>query len=602
MTQTTFIQILVLLHGAGAICFVLFLKNSPKIAGYISTAISVLGLSIFSKMYLSKQFSNQSWEWFQFKYLDISFGLNFDFESVTMLILVNFIGALVAFFSTKYLENDPGLNRYYSFLSLFIVSMMLLVLATSLIQMYFFWELVGFCSYLMVGFWYQKPTAIAASKKAFLVNRIGDIGFALGIFLLLQIGHNTDLATLSQIGKNHTISLCLIVACIAKSAQFPLHFWLPNAMEGPTPVSALIHAATMVAAGIFLIVRTLPIFDDLALQTMLIFGSVTMVMGAIKAFFQNDIKKILAYSTISQLGLMVVALGLNNANAAFFHLTTHAFFKAGLFLGAGALIHYVHETNHQVDPQDIRNMRGVFTLNPFFSSCFLIMLAALVGLPGTAGFVSKDAIVELAFEHNKFVGVVLILGILLTAAYCFRLFSVVFLGKSTQKQSFSLQFNLPVFLLAVCSTFLIVYTWPNAHMHFNYISIMAILAILAGFAIAYFSKKYYFAVSQYSSPFDKLYDQKLNKWLLKITSFFQVFENKIIDGIVVLLEIVVLSLAQFAAWFDRNIVDGFVNFLPKTIQFIGQKLKGLQAGQLQWYVASLIIFLFVIFGFFVGWH
>lgn len=602
MFDYNIVQFLITLHLLVALGAATIFKNNSKITGYFSVVVSILN-TIFLGIVLSENPGEvKNWNWFSWKSIGVQFGFLLDFKSVAMLFLVNFIATLVSLFSSKYLQNDNGLSRYFAFLSLFVVAMMLLLVSTNLIQLYFFWELVGFFSYLMVGFWYTKPAAIAASKKAFLVNRIGDVGFAIAIFLLLKAGHNTNLLELNTIGTNNIIAICLLVACMAKSAQFPLHFWLPNAMEGPTPISALIHAATMVAAGVYLIIRTLPLFGEMALNVALCIGFITMFMGAAKAFLQTDIKKILAYSTISQLGIMVIALGLNNAEASFFHLYTHAFFKAGLFLGAGAIIHFMHEQYHNMDPQDIRNIKGLYRANPLLAIAFLIMLAALVGFPGSAGFVSKDLIIELAFAQNTLLGLGMLLGTVLTSMYCFRLVYVVFFGANNISFKLPFQFSIPIFILAFFSTLCLVYFWPGAHFHFSYVTILALGAILGGFGLSFLFKKYYFLSPKYTSPFDWLYDILMSKLFLKFSTLFNWFDKNIVEGAIVFLEKITFFLSEIAVWVDKYIIDGAVQFLINISSFLGQRLRTLQAGQLQWYVASLIAFLFVLYGVFVTIH
>ncbi len=602
MFDYNIVQILIALHLLVAFGAATVFKKKSKITGYFSLAVSTLNTIFLGILLAENPAEVKNWSWFSWKNINIQFGFLLDFKSVTMLFLVNFIATLVSLFSSKYLQKDSGLSRYFSFLSLFVVAMMLLIVSTNLIQLYFFWELVGFFSYLMVGFWYTKPAAIAASKKAFLVNRIGDVGFAIAIFLLLKAGHNTNLLELNLIGKNNTIAICLLVACMAKSAQFPLHFWLPNAMEGPTPISALIHAATMVAAGVYLIIRTMPLFGEIAQNLALFVGFTTMFMGAAKAFLQTDIKKILAYSTISQLGIMVIALGLNNAEASFFHLFTHAFFKAGLFLGAGAIIHFIHEKNHEIDPQDIRHIKGLYRANPSLAICFLIMLAALVGFPGSSGFVSKDLIIELAFNKNKFLGIGMLFGTVITSMYCFRLVKIIFEGVNNVSFKLPFQFLIPIFLLAFFSTLSLVYLWPVAHFHFSYVTILALVAILVGFVLSFLLKKYYFVLPKYTSPFDRLYDIVGNKLFLKIGSLFNWFDKNIVEGAIVFLEKATFFLSEIAAWVDKYIIDGTVLLLVNISSFLGQRFRTLQAGQLQWYVASLIAFLFVLYGVFVTIH
>ena len=293
--------------------------------------------------------------------------LRVDFLAAMMLVLVHFVALLVQIYSIAYLHDEPKLRRYFAYLQLFIGAMLGIVLAGNLLVMYAFWELVGLASYLLIGFYTERPAASKAAKKAFLMNRVGDIGFLLGIFLTYYYFDTLDFALLTDNGGHiaapTVLGLCLFMGCVGKSAQFPLLTWLPDAMEGPTPVSALLHAATMVAAGIFLLARIHPLLSPDALIIIALVGTITTVWGGYSAVFQTDIKKVLAFSTVSQLGLMVAAMGTGNVNGAMFHLLTHAFFKAGLFLSAGAVIHAVHT-------QDMRLMGGLRT--PSF--CYLLGL------------------------------------------------------------------------------------------------------------------------------------------------------------------------------------------------------------------------------------
>lgn len=392
----------------------------------------LIALFLFSQVWQQEIVHGQT-TWFQLASTKntnqlFTAGINLDNLSVLLLVLVTFISLIVQVFSVAYLHADEHYNRYFAFLSLFTGSMLGLVLADNLLIIFIFWELVGFSSYLLIGFWFYRPAAAQASKKAFLVNRIGDIGLLVGLFLLYSLFGTFDLLALkSQINNvtaalpispetlpksvvfiseqipTHLLTLtglALFCGCVGKSAQFPLQVWLPDAMEGPTPVSALIHAATMVAAGIYLLARCYAFFTPDALLIMALVGGLTAFMGALVACTQFDIKKILAYSTISQLGYMVLGMGVGAHDAALFHLTTHAFFKAALFLIAGIIIHAVHhalqhedaETRALIDAQDIRNMGGLRHKLPFTFYAYLLAGASLVGVPFFSGFLSKDAI------------------------------------------------------------------------------------------------------------------------------------------------------------------------------------------------------------------
>lgn len=386
----------------------LSLNNSvlKQLSGWISIVISVLGIIFSSSLQVpSTENFSISYNWLHVGDTHINFKILIDNQTYFMYILVQIIAFFVKLFSTKYLEHDGGINRYFAFLNLFVFSMLGLVLAGNLLQLYLFWELVGFCSYLLIGFWYTKKSANSAAIKAFLINRMGDAFLMVGIFILFLIFGNLDFDAFTSENLNktafgfpfltieglQTLAVLMVFGGVAaKSAQLPLQIWLPDAMEGPTPASALIHAATMVVAGVFLLGRISPIITPDAGLVIALIGGLTSVLAAISAVFQYDIKKVLAYSTISQLGFMVAGMGMGAVGASFFHLTTHAFFKAGLFLCAGAIINYMH---HE---QDMRKMGNLLLKIPVVFYAYLICAASLIGLPFTSGFLSKDSLLNAA--------------------------------------------------------------------------------------------------------------------------------------------------------------------------------------------------------------
>jgi NADH-quinone oxidoreductase subunit L len=376
--------------------------------------------------------------------LSVDWALRIDTLTVVMLVVVNSVSALVHLYSIGYMHEDPHRARFFAYLSLFTFAMLMLVTADNLVQMFFGWEGVGLASYLLIGFWFQKPTANAAAIKAFVVNRVGDFGFALGIFLVFVLTGSVAFdvifakvpelatATFKFLGIEwHALTLaCLLLfmGAMGKSAQFLLHTWLPDAMEGPTPVSALIHAATMVTAGVVMVARLSPMFEFApnALIVVTVVGGITALFAATVGLVQNDIKRVIAYSTCSQLGYMFVALGVGAYAAGIFHLFTHAFFKALLFLGAGSVIHALH---HE---QDIRHMGGLRKYIPFTTTMMLIGTLALTGFPGTAGFFSKDAIIESAYAAKgmgaNFAFIATVLAAFMTSFYSWRLFFLTFEG------------------------------------------------------------------------------------------------------------------------------------------------------------------------------
>src|SRR5882724_11352010 len=399
------------------------------VAGFVLTVIFVNANGI--------HFSGETAaNWLAIGNLNVDFGLKLDALSMMMLFVVTGVGGLIHIYSYGYMDEDPGKARFFAKLSLFTFSMLGIVLANNFIEMFIFWELVGVSSYLLIGFWFEKPSAGDAAKKAFIVNRIGDFGFLLGILVFWTMlgtlnfsGLQTGMENFKAIHSGPTPMLIvggLLIFCgaVGKSAQFPLHVWLPDAMEGPTPVSALIHAATMVAAGVYMLCRTLFLFDADALHVIAYIGGFTALLAALIAVQQNDIKRIIAYSTLSQLGYMVMAVGLSGPTAAMFHLTTHAFFKALLFLSAGSVIIGMH---HE---QDIWQMGNLRKKMPITFWTFLIGALALSGIPPFAGFYSKDSILAQCLEQKNYLlfsVAIFIAG--LTAFYTFRLFFVVFSGK-----------------------------------------------------------------------------------------------------------------------------------------------------------------------------
>src|SRR6187455_3397291 len=371
--------------------------------------------------------------WLSIGSLNVDFGLKLDALSLMMLLIVTGVGSAIHIYSYGYMHDDPGFSRFFACLSLFTFSMLGIVLANNFLQMFIFWELVGVSSYLLIGFWFEKASAADAAKKAFLTNRLGDFGFMLGILMVFAVAGSLNFATIQEqlktnpalFGGAATLAgLLIFCGAVGKSAQIPLHVWLPDAMEGPTPVSALIHAATMVAAGVYMLCRVIFILNTPALQVVAWIGGVTALLSALMAVQQNDIKRILAYSTLSQLGYMVMGVGLHGPTEAMFHLTTHAFFKALLFLGAGSVILALH---HE---QDIWKMGALRKKMPVTFWTFFVGTLALCGVPPFSGFYSKDAILAQALHaHNYPLFALAAFVAVLTTFYMFRLFFVAFLGE-----------------------------------------------------------------------------------------------------------------------------------------------------------------------------
>jgi NADH-quinone oxidoreductase subunit L len=416
-----------------------------------SHTVTILGVAIAFLISLQTllavidgaSYNGTLYTWMTVGGIKLEVGFLVDSLTAMMMCVVTFVSLMVHIYTIGYMKDDPGYNRFFSYISLFTFSMLMLVMSNNFLQLFFGWEAVGLVSYLLIGFWYTRPTAIYANMKAFLVNRVGDFGFILGIGLLLayagSMNYNDvfakreELALLTLPGSDWMLltvaCICLFIGAMGKSAQFPLHVWLPDSMEGPTPISALIHAATMVTAGIFMVSRMSPLFElsDMALSFILVIGSITALFMGFLGIIQNDIKRVVAYSTLSQLGYMTVALGVSSYSVAVFHLMTHAFFKALLFLGAGAVIIGMHHD------QDMRNMGGLRKYMPITWITSLLGSLALIGTPFFSGFYSKDSIIEAVHASTipgaGFANFAVLAGVFVTAFYSFRMYFMVFHGE-----------------------------------------------------------------------------------------------------------------------------------------------------------------------------
>lgn len=640
MTPSILVWLILLTPLLGFIMPILLGRKHNGLAAWLTIGFTGLNL-IFSVLLLLQNLHapNQhlAFDWFILGEKAYYFGFLTDSLTLLMLVLVNFIAILVQIFSLEYMHEDPDQYRYVGFLSLFVFSMLGIVLTDNLWIMYAFWELVGLSSYLLIGFWYQKPSAVQASKKAFLVNRVGDVGFLLGIFLIYYIFGNADLQTLhTDFSKNPNVhlvqlaALLLFCGCIGKSAQFPLHTWLPDAMEGPTPVSALIHAATMVVAGVYLVARIHPLFGIEESIFVASIGCITMLLGSVYAIFQTDIKKTLAYSTISQVGLMVIGLG---TDASIFHLLTHAFFKAGLFLAAGSVIHALHHSgNHHFDAQDMRLMGGLRKRLPITFICYLLCSLALAGLPLFAGFLSKDAILAHLFslaEQKQSTALYVItgfffVGILLSAFYMTRQVWMIFFGtfrnKKVQIESIhegSWKITFPISLLAILSTGFVFTLNPlDAESawfwHFmnpnlvekvtenHWIAYLSTAIALLGVALGYFFRNLYF---NFEVPtLDAANEALFVKPVLNFAEQLQKFDKKRIDKLVDSLAMIQVIFAHIVAWFDHAIIDGIPNGLAFSAGIIGRITRSVQSGKVQIYIAMSFLgliglILFIIFSF-----
>ncbi|RDV15950.1 NADH-quinone oxidoreductase subunit L [Pontibacter diazotrophicus] len=513
--QTTLALIVLLLPLLAFLILFFFGRRLPRRGDWLAVGLSALSFALsvwlFTQTWNTTTFHSRT-VWFSMASIggtlaDFTAGILLDNLTVLMLVIVTFTSTLVQLFSIGYMHGDRGYSRYFAYLGLFTFSMLGIVLVDNLLLLFMFWELVGLSSYLLIGFWFTRPAAIAANKKAFLVNRVGDIGLLLGLFAFYTYFRTFDLEVLRALigagnwtdegfavsyilnGQQWRVEmgpvlltlagLGLFMGCVGKSAQFPLQVWLPDAMQGPTPVSALIHAATMVAAGVYLLARCYAFFTTDALTVIAIVGAITALLGAVAALTQYDIKAVLAFSTISQLGYMVMGMGTGAHDASLFHLTTHAFFKAALFLNAGIIIHAMHRGLHHthqphgIDPQDIRNMGGLRKAMPLTFYSYLLAAAALVGLPLFSGFLSKDAILSgswawaqsMSANGNSFYYIVPVIGftvVLLTAYYMGRHMWFMFFGsfrlpfdvrelRVSAGQELERVMALPVVLLAILS-------------------------------------------------------------------------------------------------------------------------------------------------------
>jgi NADH-quinone oxidoreductase subunit L len=592
---------------------------SKGISGVIGSAV-ILGSFILSLMVFFEVKDGAVFNKTYFDFINInSFKLGFEFKidalSSLFLLIITGVGFLIHVYSTSYMHDEPAKDyaKYFSFLNLFVFSMLLLVMGGNFIIMFLGWEGVGLCSYLLIGFWFKKEEYTSAANKAFIMNRIGDLGFLLAVFwLVAKIGSLSfdvvfsaeSLARLSATDITG-ITLLLFVGATGKSAQIPLYTWLPDAMAGPTPVSALIHAATMVTAGIYMIARSNALFSlsELTQTVITVVGLATALVAASIAIKQNDIKKVLAYSTVSQLGFMFLALGTGNYVAAVFHVLTHAFFKALMFLGSGSVIHAMG------GEQDIRNMGGLHKHMKITSITFLIGCLAISGIPGFSGFFSKDEILSGAYGHGALLYSIALFAALLTAFYMFRLYFITFTGKfrGTHEQEHHLHespaaMTVPLIILAILSVIGGAVGVPEAlggkneiaqflapvvksaqhHLeHSTEYLLMGLSSVLVIFAILFA----WFRFRNYKAEGDA-------------TGFGRILQNKwYVDEIYN--AAVVKPLKSLSAFIDRIIekkgIDGLVNGVGKAVNYGSRQLRLVQNGQVGVYVLLMVIGMLVLF-------
>ncbi len=649
--------LILLLPLAAFVVQISFGKRLPRKGDWLSTgamfialfmALSIL-VDAISTYESNKVLAAQTWEWFSFGSVHVTFGIVIDNLTAFMLFVVTLISALVHLYSIGYMHGDPRYSRYFAYLGLFSFSMLGLVLVDNFLGIYVFWELVGLSSYLLIGFWFEKDSASNAGKKAFITNRIGDVGMFAAIMILFSTFGTFDFdgvfAGVAAGGLSDgwltAAGILLFFGAIGKSAQFPLHVWLPDAMEGPTPVSALIHAATMVAAGVYMVGRTFVLYSADALFFIAVIGTITAFMAATIAIVQKDIKRVLAYSTISQLGYMMVGLGTGGYTAGLMHLTTHAMFKALLFLGSGSVIHAVHS-------QEMDDMGGLRKKMPITFWTFLIATLALSGVPPLSGFFSKDAILASALEYGMrhsgqmWIFVIMLLSAGITAFYMFRLVYMTFFGEPADKKKYDhahespLTMTLPLMILAVFSIGTFSWGWfehliskPSlaaygavaavaehggghddvAHTAHTIAMISSIVVALSGILLAttvYYWKKisaetwgsrlkplYNLLWNKYY--FDELYAATIISGTLWKSRFLAMFDLRVIDGVVNGVGRLTAGLSNVSGKVDLRVVDGLVNLVGRIVAYAGARLRTLQTGNVQSYLLMALFAVIILF-------
>ncbi|NJD28713.1 MAG: NADH-quinone oxidoreductase subunit L [Chloroflexi bacterium] len=623
------------------------------VASWVVAMIVVAAALTGAEPYGEHGYGVELWQWIPLHGTDsptgtsaISAGLFVDGLTAALLIVVTTIGMLVHVYSIGYMRHDPGYWRFFAYLNLFMVSMLLLVLADSWLVLFVAWELVGLCSYLLIGFWYRRRSAAEASKKAFIVNRVGDVGFILGVIAIFintgtlsirdSIGVLTSETLVAFPIPVAIIALLLFAGAVGKSAQFPLHVWLPDAMEGPTPVSALIHAATMVNAGVYMVARANPIFAS-APEVMTFvagIGIFTAILAASIAMTQTDIKRVLAYSTLSQLGYMFAALGVGAFTAAIFHLMTHGFFKGLLFLGSGSVIHAVHEE------QDMRKMGGLAKKIPHTYWTMLIGAVAIAGIPPLAGFFSKDEILGEAFKlHFEWVWAIGIVVAIMTAFYMFRLIGLTFWGESRVDPAVEPKIHespptmtIPLWLLAIPSIVLgVVLTWPGPPLgplfgieasgplhtwlhgvfepglellghHAEPYQLFGIDGALIGASVAVAVGGMLAAWRLFGVELGPLRrsgrPEEVRSLTTRVPALYRASVNKwwFDDLNHVIFVVIGGFLARAAAWFDARVVDGIVNGIGTVTRRSGGGLSQIQTGRVQNYALGIALGLIAMAG------
>ncbi|MBL7739175.1 MAG: NADH-quinone oxidoreductase subunit L [Chitinophagaceae bacterium] len=621
MNSSFYIALIPLLPLAGFILLGLFgrsfFKNSSGIIGTLFLLASAALAVYVAYDYFSGSATIRpreiafTYTWLQFSdTLSIDMGVLLDPISVMMLVVVTFVSLMVHIYSLGYMKGEERYPTYYAFLSLFTFSMLGLVMSSNLFQIYIFWELVGVSSFLLIGFYYNKPSAVAAAKKAFIVTRFADLGFLIGILILSWYSGTLDFNTLiarmtspesDQLKSAITSSflglsgltwalLLIFMGGAGKSAMFPLHIWLPDAMEGPTPVSALIHAATMVVAGVYLVARLFPVFaisDPAALEVVAWVGAVSAVIAAVIACTQTDIKRVLAYSTMSQIGFMMFALGVSKYGgetglgytASMFHLFTHAMFKALLFLGAGAVIHYVHSN-------EMKDMGGLRKYLPITHITFLVACLAIAGIPPFAGFFSKEEILLAAHENSPAIYWIALFTSGLTAFYMFRLYFSIFWNKPAHlhgekhgEGGFAMM--LPLILLGIGAAgagftpfgkYVSTDGSPlESHIDIGFSALPVALGVVGIVAAMWLYLKPTNRPEKLAASLSSLYKSAYHKFY--IDELYLFITKKVLFNLV----------GRPAAWFDRNVVDGLMNLTGNSTEAVSGAIKKLQSGKVQQY-------------------
>lgn len=603
-------------------------KKSAWVAILASAASCASALSIVWEIIQGERLSVTA-TWLVVNQIPLEIGILIDPLAAMMLFVVTFIGTLIIIYSVGYMHEDPRYPKFFAYLSLFMFSMLGLVLSPTLAQIYIFWELVGLCSYFLIGFWFEKKSASDAGRKAFITNRIGDIGFFLGIATFfyatgtMRFSDMTPELVHAHAGSPILMLSALLLFCgaIGKSAQFPLHVWLPDAMEGPTSVSALIHAATMVAAGVYLTARLFPIFHAIpnASQAVASIGTITAFLAAYFALTQMDIKKVLAYSTISQLGYMIAAIGVGSMVAGTFHLMTHAFFKALLFLGAGSVI-------HGTGVQDMKEMGGLRKSMPVTFWTFAIATVAIAGIPPLSGFWSKDEILVSTFESgHTIIFWTLVITAGMTSFYMFRLLFLTFFGKTRghgHPHESPLVMTVPLIILAVGSVVIGFPGSPFMHHWFqnfighghgeirmnSFVVTLSIATSLIGLLIAWtlyivktdlpekLSNKFwlFYDASKNKLWIDEFYQATVIHWFKLIAGVSFKFDQAVIDRMVNEAGLKTVWTAKIKGWIDTYIVDSLVNLTGRITERTSALLRHVQTGYIHHYLFFMVLGLLII--------